>query len=480
MSAYLLGNAPNLYNADGSPAGQVGLDGKEYPSSVSGAGLPIRGAQLRGATFGDSTANFGEMGNGIGVTDQEYMTLTAAVAGTVAMACAGSKMWLKHIYPAFYPLANGGISGETTTQMLARDGAGASTTRRAVADVVSKKPDVVLLRGASINDILGLSLASLASDAQVNAIRDRRINLSYKLASGCGLVIDEGCAGFDASSGTPPANLALVRDCVARLNAALATHYATNAPTNIAWLTPVGLTCDSTGAYLPGYTLSTDGTHLSLKAQIVVAQAEKTIIEYRFGRSAKVAFPGQNLLTSLAYLPVAGSLPTGFAWSTAGTVGTATDAIELDAAGEVGMRRSVASAGASAQVNLALPLNIYTGAPSPAITVTSGMKLGVEFDWTVATNDGSLLLTGLSVNTRLDIRNTGTGRIVLDDGIATETGSADFGVSSMSGHFAAQLLLNDVTANIAATSSWQWQVKLPVLAAGYTLRVKNPRVVQLP
>ena len=36
MSAYLLGNAPNLYNADGSPAGQMGLDGVEYPSSVSG------------------------------------------------------------------------------------------------------------------------------------------------------------------------------------------------------------------------------------------------------------------------------------------------------------------------------------------------------------------------------------------------------------------------------------------------------------
>lgn len=37
MSAYRLGNAPNLYNADGSPAGQMGLDGEEYPSSVSGA-----------------------------------------------------------------------------------------------------------------------------------------------------------------------------------------------------------------------------------------------------------------------------------------------------------------------------------------------------------------------------------------------------------------------------------------------------------
>jgi len=38
VSAYQTGNAPNLYNADGSPAGQIGLDGKEYPSSGGGSG----------------------------------------------------------------------------------------------------------------------------------------------------------------------------------------------------------------------------------------------------------------------------------------------------------------------------------------------------------------------------------------------------------------------------------------------------------
>ena len=56
MSAYLLGNAPNLYNADGSPAGQMGLDGEEYP--VSG-GLPsgklaVLGTSIESLTL-DST-----------------------------------------------------------------------------------------------------------------------------------------------------------------------------------------------------------------------------------------------------------------------------------------------------------------------------------------------------------------------------------------------------------------------------------------
>ena len=37
MSAYQTGNAPNLYNVDGSPARQIGLDGREYATSGGAA-----------------------------------------------------------------------------------------------------------------------------------------------------------------------------------------------------------------------------------------------------------------------------------------------------------------------------------------------------------------------------------------------------------------------------------------------------------
>lgn len=453
----------------------------EGQSSVSGALLPVRTTKVRVATFGDSTANFGSMGNTTAAFDQEYMTFSAGAAGTVSVSNSGNKWQLSAIYPMAYPVANGGISGENTTQMLARDNAAASATRNATQDVLGKTPDVVLFRGASINDILALNLSANATAGQLSAIVDRHKNLAYKLSSGAGLVIDEGCAGFNAAGGVVPGNIAFVQDCVARLNQALADFYASgSAPANIYWLTPVGLTCSATGAFLPGYSLASDGTHLSVPAQVALAAAEKAVIDIRFGRSARATFPGVNLLGTLAYLPVAGAIPTGNGFSTAGTLTLGAGVIELDpVTGEVCIAKTVTAAGAGAQLNWQMPLNIYAAAPAPAINVTSGMKLGLEFDWSVETVDGSAIGGDFNANIRLDLRNSGTGRLVLDDGIFTgEAGTFSY-PSRVSGHYALQVLINDVTANLIAATTWRADWRLPALAAGYIVRVKNQRVVQI-
>ncbi len=459
----------------------LGPNGYEVsiPAPVSGGGT-VRNTKLRVATFGDSTANFGSMGNAMGAWDQEYMTFASALAGTTAVANSGNKWALSSVYPMAYPVANGGVSGDTTTAMLARDNNVASATRNATQDVLGKSPDVVLFRGASINDILGLSLTTSATANQLDAIVVRHKNLAYKLSSGAGLVIDEGCAGFDAQGGVPPANLVFVRDCLVRFNQAMGNFYASGqAPANVYWLSPVGLTCSSSGAFLPGFTLSADGTHLSMPAQIALANAEKTLIEYKFGRSARAAFPGVNLLGNQAYLAVGGAIPSGHTFSVGGTLTLGAGVIELDSDGEVCIAKTVTAAGAGAQLNWNLPLFIYTGAPSPAIVVTSGMKLGMEADWSVETVDGSRIGGAFGPNMRLDLRNTGTGRLVLDNGLYSgESGFYSY-PNKVSGHFALQTLLNDVTANIAATTTWRLDFRLPALAAGYVVRVKNPRVVQL-
>lgn len=443
--------------------------------------MPVRATKVRVGTFGDSTANFGSMGNATAAFDQEYMTFAAGAAGTVSVASSGNKWALGAVYPLAYPVANGGISGDTTTLMLARDNAAASATRNATQDVLGKTLDVVLFRGASINDILGLSLSTFATDGQLTAILDRHKNLAHKLSSGAALVIDEGCAGFNAAGGVVPANVVYVQDCVARLNAALATFYASAvAPANVYWLTPVGLTCKSGGAFLPGYSLAADGTHLSAPAQLALATAEKAVIEYKFGKSARAAFPGVNLLGTLAYLPVGGAIPTGNVFSVSGALTLGAGVIELDpVTGEVCIAKTVTGAGAAAQFIWNMPFNIYTGAPAPAIAVTSGMKLGVEFDWSVETVDGSAIGGDFNVNTRMDLRNTGTGRLVLDAGFYTgESGSYSY-PSRVSGHSALQILINDVTANIGSATAWRADFRLPVLAAGYVVRVKNQRVVQI-
>lgn len=75
MSAYRLGNAPNLYNADGSPAGQMGLDGVEYPSSVSGGGGAV--SSVAGRT-GDVVLAQADITANAPVAISNATTLTAA------------------------------------------------------------------------------------------------------------------------------------------------------------------------------------------------------------------------------------------------------------------------------------------------------------------------------------------------------------------------------------------------------------------
>ena len=70
-------------------------------------------------------------------------------------------------YPQAYLVASGGISGQTTTQMVARDTASYTADRFATTDVINLAPHVVILRGGSINDLLtitsGTSAAAIAT-----------------------------------------------------------------------------------------------------------------------------------------------------------------------------------------------------------------------------------------------------------------------------------------------------------------------------
>jgi len=67
----------------------------------------------------------------------------------------------------------------------------------------------------------------------------------------------------------------------------------------------------------------------------------------------------------------------------------------------------------------------------------------------------------------------------LDAGLYTgESGSYSY-PSRVSGHSALQILINDVTANIGPVTTWRADFRLPVLAAGYVVRVRNQRVVQI-
>lgn len=446
-------------------------------SLVSGDGFFQRIGAVRVAMFGDSTASIGSRGSPTDYTDQEYMTVAAGTTTTTGYNGATSKFLLDTQYAGAIYVANAGWSGQTTADMMGRDGNAAAPNRRAINDIAAKTPHVILFRGASINDVFGLNLSTYITPVQLQAIVDRHINLWRKLRHTGAYVLDEGCAGYDATNGVPPANQAYIRDAVVRLNAAFEAWHTQN--NTKSWLSPVGVTCNADGSFITGVTGSGDGTHLSYGGQYRLAKAEARRISAMLGLAPGCAYTGANLLDTLSQFVVGGSLPTGYVWTGVNCSSTS-PAIEIDpTTGEICIATDVTSLTAGAQMVINLPFNIYSGAPAPAITVTSGMKLGIEFDWSVETKDGSNIGPGFYSASRVDVRNSGGGRAYVDWGRPSVVGDqGDLGVSRIDAHTAHAVVINDVTANLTSSSAVRVAVNLPTTAT-YRMRLRNPKIVQL-
>ena len=455
----------------GAVTGLVGPGGGVYP--LGGR----RSTPVRVATFGDSTATYGSHGGVANAYEQTYLTIAAALATNDLRIGNGNKLLLQTVYPNCIIVGQGGISGNTTSDMIARGGSAAAATRNAITDILATAPDVILFRGASINDITGLSLTTNITSGQLSAIVSRHMRIALDLRGGGGFVIDEGCAGFSGASGVVPANILFVQDAVVKLNAAIASAIDALGLQDLVFLSPYGVTANTNGSFITGATPTADLTHLSYAGQYWLAQAEAVLLARFFGQPKNQSYLGQNLLDTLAYWAIGGALPTGFAWGTANCSTTGT-AIEYDLNGQVCARGYTGATSASAYVTFALPFNIYTAAPAPAITVLSGNKYAVEVDYEVSTRDGSNMAPAFSVIARVNLQNSSSGRAMIDFGAPTVTGDAgDFGVSTIKGHSALAFQINDVTANLTSSCSARLLFNLPVLTAGYTIRISNPRIV---
>lgn len=433
---------------------------------------------MRVATFGDSTATYGSHGGASNACDQEFLVATASATVTIITGNS-NKLLAQTQYPGLQVVADGGISGNTTAMMLSRDGAAAGGARKGTVDVLGKRPDIVFYRGASINDILALALTEPATDAQISAIAARHLNIFQKLRAGGPLVIDECCAGFDAQGGVAPANKPMILDAVVRLNNYLVAWHA--AQQTQACLSPIGVTCNADGSFITGATGSGDGVHLSYAGQYMLARAEAAFIKSALGDAPGRVWAGQNLLDKLSYLNVGGALPAGMTWGS-GYSSIAAQAIEIDP------KRGIACAAADVvnvtsggYVTLNLPINIYSGAPSPAIVVTAGMKLGFELDWSVETKDGSLIGPGFYGLSRVNIQNVSGGRSQIDFGSSSVAGDqGNLGVSRIDMHSAHAVLFSDVvTADLISACVWRVMVYLPA-GVQYRVRVSAPSIVQIP
>jgi hypothetical protein len=368
---------------------------------------------LRVATFGDSTATPTSI-TGTETTDQRVFNPVLGSATTARFRLQTRDLLFAY-YPAARLVAIGGISGQTTTQMLARDALSPSATRRAMSDLVEFRPDLVILRGGSVNDVYG-SITASSTDADIEALISRHMQIVDSLLSLGLRVLDEGIYGMnDLTTDTARRQ----RTAVTRLNASVAAQIAARDSDRVRFLDLTNITRDATGAFLPN--VSADATHPGIYGCDLIARAEAEEITAWFGCSGARTYPGPNLLNnsvkSLALMSettTSGSnkTPLGFAVATSGG-GVAANWDVVYQYGQKWWMGEASTGTAGGAITLSLPDGFETGATYP-IPIAANDIIGLEFDLLIETLDGSEFDPAVDMYVRFDVRNSGTGRIALD------------------------------------------------------------------
>jgi ABC-type Fe3+-hydroxamate transport system substrate-binding protein len=136
--------------ACGGGSGSAGTDKPDKPPTGNN-----KVKTLRVATFGDSTANASSLAT------QDISLFQANLNGHQLIA--PNKYQLSFYYPAAYLVGNGGVGGETPLSMRHRDVEPVSTQRKSTEDIIALKPQVILFRGGSINDLPNVNKKTIAT-----------------------------------------------------------------------------------------------------------------------------------------------------------------------------------------------------------------------------------------------------------------------------------------------------------------------------
>lgn len=360
----------------------------------------VRDRPVRVATFGDSTADVA----GSGFTNVSALMLTTAFpsSGTTVVSAVTDKLHLQSIYGQARFVANGGIGGDTTTGMLARDNAQPSASRKSISDVLDLDPDVILLRGGSINDLTAVTSANMA--ATVQAVFDRHMNIIARLrSSGC-CVIDSGIAGYSTTDHTDPA---ATRTALLTLNQMWRDEIA-GIP-GVRFINPVGLLCGSDGHMLTGVSL--DGKHLSMEGALRLAEAEAAIIEELFGQASGPRYRGRNLITGAMMATTStssiGAVASGYS---IGSANADRQNAKVERIRGIQMQTSeYTPTGASTH-----QASIYGPCVSSSMSISRGDILGMEVYFYAEALDGQPIGAITSLAVRADMTKTSSGRIVHD------------------------------------------------------------------
>lgn len=425
-----------------------------------------RTTPVRVALFGDSTADFAQDSN----WDCETPSPVFGASGTVSIGSYHERTTITQLYPMAHLVAACGIGGETTTLMLAREAAGSSATRKAVADLLSKKPDVIIYRGGSINDVAAATEATAESLA-ATAFTNQKTLIGRLLSAGVPIIV-QGIFGYGDGSAANSATPNAVRTALLSLNAQTKA-YCSGFPGRLYYIDPQEQGVQSAdGRIVSG--MSHDGVHLSTWGGYIAAQAEKTIFVALFGASANVRFQGANLIPNALFSATgahaAGTRATGLGlYSTNATLAGA--GIEVGPDGQIYQVMTGTYTAAGNFLTIAIE-----NAPIASAGIVSGDTFGFEYDFFIEPLNGLGLVPVVSGSFGgINIQKTAQGYVFCSNKW-TRGGAIQ---SRYAGKMAlGPFRINEASANLAL-SGFSLQIGSDHTSGSVKIGISNPRMVKM-
>lgn len=417
---------------------------------------------LRIATFGDSIANVSPLEHDIQVFKAELSKpLTKE-------RIESNKYQIPFYYPAAYLVANGGISGETTSHMLARDKAAKTPRRKATEDIIALKPQVILFRGGSINNLTAVTETNMAMT--VNTIYSEHIRLIEKFTiDGVGIpVLDSGILGYSLPKGSlQPAGYSKsdpvqVRRALTALNKKFKAYAKTHE--KVTFINPIGVVSDSSGKYFT--TMTKDGIHPSIQGGLAMARAEADVLRTLFGESEVSSFEkgGSNLYPEISSTATKQDKELFSFWSNKATGTTSIETIDNKKYQFISLVSEKVDGQGTISISFAPVVN----------TLEKGKTYGISTDIIIENlSSNALGDVDFYLSTRLDLKNAGN-RYVLD----SLSGTFKALDKRLMGRIEFQPLLLDSVLD--ASSSFRVHVSKLPLNAKVRIGVTALKIVELP
>ena len=375
-------NFPGPVKVQGRYVVTLSADGS---SLVDGGGNPFPGSIRTGyaqsvlGTFGDSIANISSFTNHDLRQISGSMGSNSDRMGVALNALANG---------GFRISFNGGVSGETTTQMLARDAAGGSATRKAITDAATLGIKHLVF-SAGINDLQNPTLPAGSSSAVIDAAVTASIVNLVKL---CQRAMAMGITPhvpallgyrYAAASGlatNSQANVATTQEAIRRWNVlAKATFVSAGTGLGYFYDSFVPSIVDGNGAWLAGLDQG-DGLHPSENSTYLIygPVAQNILFLEGISGTSPFAYPaGVNQFANADFSAATSGVATGA--SIYVTVGTGTLANSIVTfRGQQWQQTILTPTGVDGNGNCGVEIDLTYASPTAAQVIGSEVSVIID------------------------------------------------------------------------------------------------------